>query len=55
MRNWQEKIDVTLDKPSRQRGVYTITIDLMRMSEILNGLDSQIDGPEMEYDKYNLN
>ncbi|MDD4110667.1 MAG: phenylalanine--tRNA ligase subunit alpha [Clostridia bacterium] len=51
-----EKIDVTLDKPCRQRGsLHPITIDLMRMSEILNGLGfSQIDGPEMEYDKYNF-
>lgn len=51
-----EKIDVTLDKPKRPRGsLHPITIDLMRMSEILNGLGfSQIDGPEMEYDKYNF-
>jgi phenylalanyl-tRNA synthetase alpha chain len=52
----KEKIDVTLDKPKRPRGsLHPITIDLMRMSEILNGLGfSQIDGPEMEYDKYNF-
>jgi phenylalanyl-tRNA synthetase alpha chain len=51
-----EKVDVTLDKPKRQRGsLHPITIDLMRMTEILNGLGfSQIDGPEMEYDKYNF-
>lgn len=51
-----EKLDVTLDKPKRQRGsLHPITIDLMKMSEILNGLGfSQIDGPEMEYDKYNF-
>lgn len=52
----KEKIDVTLDKPKRQRGsLHPITSDLMRMSDILNGLGfSQIDGPEMEYDKYNF-
>lgn len=52
----KENVDVTLDKPKRQRGsLHPITIDLMKMSDILNGLGfSQIDGPEMEYDKYNF-
>lgn len=51
-----EKIDVTLDKSKKERGsLHPITIELMRMSEILTGLGfSQIDGPEMEYDKYNF-
>ncbi len=51
-----EKIDVTLDKPQRQKGsLHPISLDLMRMSSILNGLGfSQIDGPEIELDKYNF-
>lgn len=51
-----EKIDITLNKPKRQRGsLHPITTELMRMSEILIGMGfTQIDGPEMEYDKYNF-
>lgn len=51
-----EKIDVTLDKPAREKGsLHPISIDLIRMAEILTGLGfSQIDGPEMELDKYNF-
>ncbi len=51
-----EKIDVTLDKPAREKGsLHPISLDLMRMSNILTGLGfSQIDGPEIELDKYNF-
>ncbi len=52
----QEKVDVTLDIPKRERGsLHPISADLIKMSGILTGLGfSQIDGPEMEYDKYNF-
>lgn len=51
-----EKIDITLNKSYKSRGsLHPLTIDMMRMAEILNGLGyTQIDGPEIEYDKYNF-
>lgn len=52
----KEKIDVTLDKDSESIGaLHPVTIDFMRMAEILTGMGfSQIDGPEIELDKYNF-
>ncbi|HIU06402.1 MAG TPA: phenylalanine--tRNA ligase subunit alpha [Candidatus Onthoplasma faecigallinarum] len=51
-----EKIDVTLDlNPDETGALHPVTIDFMRMAEILTGMGfSQIDGPEIEYDKYNF-
>lgn len=51
-----ERIDVTLDKEDDEVGaLHPITIDFMRMAEILTGMGfSQIDGPEIDYDKYNF-
>ena len=51
-----EKIDVTLDLNTDEIGaLHPVTIDFMRMGEILTGMGfSQIDGPEIELDKYNF-
>lgn len=51
-----EKIDVTLDINADEIGaLHPISIDFMRMADILTGMGfSQIDGPEMELDKYNF-
>lgn len=51
-----EKIDVTLDLNQEDIGaLHPISIDFMRMAEILTGMGfSQIDGPEIELDKYNF-
>lgn len=52
----QEKIDVTLDLNNEEIGaLHPVTIDFIRMGEILTGMGfSQIDGPEIELDKYNF-
>ena len=52
----KEKIDVTLDLNQEELGaLHPISLDFMRMAEILNGMGfSQIDGPEIDYDKYNF-
>ena len=52
----KEKIDVTLDLNQEDIGaLHPISIDFIRMAEILNGMGfSQIDGPEIDYDKYNF-
>lgn len=52
----KEQIDVTLDKDCDSIGaLHPVTIDFMRMGEILTGMGfSQIDGPEIELDKYNF-
>lgn len=52
----KEKIDVTLDKGDEEIGaLHPVTIDFIRMGEILTGMGfSQIDGPEIEWDKYNF-
>jgi len=52
----KEKIDVTLDINSEDVGaLHPVTIDFIRMGEILTGMGfSQIDGPEIELDKYNF-
>lgn len=52
----KEKVDVTLDLNNDEIGaLHAVTIDFMKMCEILNGMGfSQIDGPEIEYDKYNF-
>lgn len=51
-----EKIDVSLDMSTDDIGaLHPVTIDFIRMCEILTGMGfSQIDGPEMEWDKYNF-
>ena len=51
-----EKIDVTLDLNADEIGaLHPVTIDFIRMGEILTGMGfSQIDGPEIELDKYNF-
>lgn len=51
-----EKIDVSLSKPSHERGAYhPITLEFERWAKILTGMGfSQIDGPEIDYDKYNF-
>ena len=51
-----EKIDVTLDSNTDEIGaLHPVTIDFIRMGEILTGMGfSQIDGPEIELDKYNF-
>lgn len=51
-----EKIDVTLDLNTDEIGaLHPVTIDFIRMGEILTGMGfSQIDGPEIELDKYNF-
>lgn len=51
-----EKIDVSLDMNTDDIGaLHPVTIDFIRMCEILTGMGfSQIDGPEMEWDKYNF-
>ena len=52
----KEKIDVTLDLNEDEIGaLHPVTLDFMRIAEILTGMGfSQIDGPEIEYDKYNF-
>ena len=52
----KEKIDVTLDLNTEEIGaLHPVTIDFIRMCEILTGMGfSQIDGPEIELDKYNF-
>ena len=52
----KEKIDVTLDMNTEDVGaLHPVTIDFIRMGEILTGMGfSQIDGPEIELDKYNF-
>lgn len=52
----KEKIDVTLDLNSSEIGaLHPVTIDFMRMADILTGMGfTQIDGPEIELDKYNF-
>ncbi len=52
----KEKIDVTLDLNNDEIGaLHPVTLDFMRITEILTGMGfSQIDGPEIEYDKYNF-
>lgn len=52
----KEKIDVTLDLNKEDIGaLHPISIDFMRMADILTGMGfSQIDGPEIELDKYNF-
>ena len=52
----QEKIDVTLDLNNDEIGaLHPVTIDFIRMGEILTGMGfTQIDGPEIEWDKYNF-
>ena len=52
----KEKIDVTLDTNEDEIGaLHPVTIDFIRMGEILTGMGfSQIDGPEIELDKYNF-
>ena len=51
-----EKIDVTLDTATDEIGaLHPVTLDFIRMGEILTGMGfSQIDGPEIELDKYNF-
>ena len=51
-----EKIDVTLDMNSEEIGaLHPVTLDFLRMADILTGMGfSQIDGPEIELDKYNF-
>ncbi len=51
-----EKIDVTLDLNAEEIGaLHPVTLDFMRMCDILTGMGfSQIDGPEIELDKYNF-
>lgn len=52
----KEKIDVTLDLNAEEVGaLHPVTIDFIKMGEILTGMGfSQIDGPEIEWDKYNF-
>lgn len=52
----KEKVDVTLDLNEEEIGaLHPVTIDFMRMADILTGMGfSQIDGPEIELDKYNF-
>lgn len=52
----KEKIDVTLDLGAEEIGaLHPVTLDFMRMCDILTGMGfSQIDGPEIELDKYNF-
>lgn len=52
----KEKIDVTLDLNEEEVGaLHPVTIDFIKMGEILTGMGfSQIDGPEIEWDKYNF-
>ncbi len=52
----KEKVDVTLDIDSDEIGaLHPVTIDFIRMANILTGMGfSQIDGPEIELDKYNF-
>ena len=52
----KEKIDVTLDLNAEDVGaLHPVTIDFIKMCEILTGMGfSQIDGPEIEWDKYNF-
>lgn len=51
-----EKIDVTLDKSSKQRGGYhPFSLEFKKWASILTGMGfSQIDGPEIDIDKYNF-
>lgn len=51
-----EKIDVTIDKPARERGsLHPITLEFNTWAKILTGMGfSQIDGPEIDFDKYNF-
>ena len=52
----KEKVDVTLDLTAEEVGaLHPVTIDFIKMGEILTGMGfSQIDGPEIEWDKYNF-
>ena len=52
----KEKIDVTLDLNEDEIGaLHPVTLDFIRIAEILTGMGfTQIDGPEIEYDKYNF-
>lgn len=52
----KEKIDVTLDLNAPQVGaLHPVSIDFIKMCDILTGMGfSQIDGPEIELDKYNF-
>ena len=52
----KEKVDVTLDLNAEEVGaLHPVTIDFIKMGEILTGMGfSQIDGPEIEWDKYNF-
>ena len=52
----KEDIDVTLDKKHRERGAYhPFSLEAKRLGEILTGMGfSQIDGPEIDYDKFNF-